>query len=374
MKILSDIADITDKHDLAVFDSEVSRLCRALGHPHRVAILRFLKERSACICGEIVEMLPVAQSTVSQHLKTLKEAGWVTGEIEGPRTCYCLHPGSLDRFRTLVTALTSTLEINMDNPDGIRAVVRDRYGKAVETAGCGCGGGTCCGGAADAADISQQIGYRLEDLNAVPAGSNLGLGCGNPFDAAQIQAGEVVLDLGSGAGLDCFLAVRAMGAGNAIGVDMTPQMIEKARSNAREAGITNVEFRLGEIEHLPVADNSVDVIISNCVINLSPDKPQVFREALRVLKPGGRMLVSDLVLRRPLSPQLKNSVEAYVGCVAGASKKEEYLQLMRDAGLADVKIVSENIYDIGLGDIGDDLNHEALEAVVSVKVRAVKPV
>ena len=130
-----------------------------------------------------------------------------------------------------------------------------------------------------------------------------------------------------------------MGAGKAIGVDMTPQMIEKARKNAREAGIDNVEFRLGEIEHLPIADNSVDVIISNCVINLSPDKPQVFREALRVLKPGGRMLVSDLVLRRPLSPELKNSVEAYVGCVSGASMKEDYLQLMRDAGFADVKIV-----------------------------------
>lgn len=262
----------------------------------------------------------------------------------------------------------------METSEDIRTVVRDRYAKAAVNRGSLCGGGSCCGGAQDVDAIAEQIGYKLEDLKNIPEGANLGLGCGNPLEYAQVKAGETVLDLGCGAGFDCFLAAREVrDEGQVIGVDMTPQMLEKARSNAVRAQCENTEFRLGEIEHLPVADNSVDVIISNCVINLSPDKPQVFREALRVLKPGGRMLVSDLVLRRPLSEKLKNSVEAYVGCVAGASMKEEYLSLMKEAGFKDVTVVDQNLYDVGLEVIEDDLRTEALEAVVSVKVRAIKP-
>ncbi|RPH96508.1 methyltransferase domain-containing protein [candidate division KSB1 bacterium] len=257
--------------------------------------------------------------------------------------------------------------------EDIRIVVRDRYGKAAEQGGMCCGTTSCCGGAMDVDAISKQIGYQAEDLANLPEGTNLGLGCGNPLEHANVKSGETVLDLGSGGGLDCFLAARAVGpSGHVIGVDMTPQMLAKARGNAVKTGFTNVDFRLGEIEHLPVADNSVDLIISNCVINLSPDKPQVFCEALRVLKPGGRMMVSDLVLRKPLSEKLKSSVEAYVGCVAGASLKEDYLALMRTAGFSSVEIVQEHTYDVGLDFVGKDLAEEAIAAVVSVKVRAVK--
>ena len=184
-----------------------------------------------------------------------------------------------------------------------------------------------------------------------------------------------MLDLGSGAGIDCFLAAREVGpTGHVIGVDMTPAMIERARANVARAGYPNVEFRLGEIEHLPVADASVDLVISNCVVNLSPDKPRVFREALRALKPGGRMLVSDLVLTRPLSPELQENVDLYVGCVAGASLREDYLAAMRDAGFVDVEVVGEGRYDVGLDTLPvDSPERAAFASVVSVKVRARKP-
>ena len=260
----------------------------------------------------------------------------------------------------------------METKESIRATVRDRYGKMAKGSDCGCGPG-CCSPAGSMEDIAVQIGYKKEDLAQIPEASNLGLGCGAPLEYAQAKPGEVVLDLGSGAGFDCFLAARSVGdTGRVIGVDMTPEMLEKARENAKTAGARNVEFRLGEIEHLPVADNSVDLIISNCVINLSPEKEQVFAEAFRVLKPGARMLVSDLVLRRELSPRLKSSVEAYVGCISGASRKEEYLAMMSKAGFRDVKIVDERVYDVGIDLLGEELSREALEAVTSVKVRAVK--
>ena len=183
-----------------------------------------------------------------------------------------------------------------------------------------------------------------------------------------------MLDLGSGAGIDCFLAAREAGpAGRAIGVDMTPAMIERARANAAKGGYSNVEFRLGEIEHLPVADASVDLIISNCVVNLSPDKPQVFREAHRVLKPGGRLMVSDLVLVRPLSPELQRSVDLYVGCVAGAALREQYLDFMRQAGFASVEVVKEGRYEVGADVLPPDSPERgAFEAVVSITVRARK--
>jgi len=189
-----------------------------------------------------------------------------------------------------------------------------------------------------------------------------------------VRPGEVVLDLGSGAGMDAFLAAREVGpAGRVIGVDMTPDMIERARANARAAGVRNVEFRLGEIERLPVADASVDLIISNCVINLSPDKPAVFAEAFRVLKPGGRMIVSDLVLKQPLSDDVRHSVEAYVGCVAGASLHTEYLELIRGAGFGDVQTVEERSYGDAELFGGYEWLRQAARSVVSAKVRAVKP-
>jgi SAM-dependent methyltransferase len=269
----------------------------------------------------------------------------------------------------------------------IRTVVREKYGRIAEgKPGCcgatateearqsSCGEVGCCG-VGDGEAVLAQIGYSAEQAAALPEGANLGLGCGNPLGYAALQPGEVVLDLGSGAGIDCFLAAREVGpTGRVIGVDMTPSMIEKARANAARSGAAQVEFRLGEIEHLPVADESVDAIISNCVINLSPDKPRVFRESFRVLKPGGRMLISDLVLTRPLPPEMKNDVDLYVGCVAGASLREEYLDLMREAGFADVEVVAQSGYSVGetLLEPGSP-RADAFHAVVSAKIRARKP-
>ncbi len=253
-----------------------------------------------------------------------------------------------------------------------RAVVREKYGAVAQGGNCGCG---CCGAEADDAAALSALGYTEEQRAAIPVGADLGLGCGNPLAHADLRPGETVLDLGSGGGIDCFLAAREVGAsGHVIGVDMTPAMVERARSNKAKVNATNVEFRLGEIEHLPVADASVDAIISNCVVNLSPDKPQVFRESLRVLKPGGRLVVSDLVLTRPLSDELRRNVDLYVGCVAGASRKEEYLQLMRDAGFREARIVEERGYAVGMENLPEGgPEREAFSAVVSVKVRAVRP-
>jgi len=228
---------------------------------------------------------------------------------------------------------------NSRRDDEIRKSVRENYAKRATSCQSGCGG-TCC--SESASPVSQAIGYSNDELRSIPQGADLGLGCGHPTALASLKAGEIVLDLGSGAGIDCFLAVDKVGeTGRAIGVDMTPEMIERARENARKEGIENVEFRLGEIEHLPVADASVDVVISNCVINLSPDKPQVFREAYRTLKRGGRLMVSDIVLRGELPTEVRESMEQYVGCVAGASQIDDYLGAIRDAGFRDVTIVKE---------------------------------
>ena len=269
----------------------------------------------------------------------------------------------------------------MNSTTTIRDTVREKYGKIAEgtAEGTGCCGSTkespCCGtGSGDVA--LKELGYTHEQAASIPEGANLGLGCGNPLAHANVKPGETVLDLGSGAGIDAFLAAREVGpSGRVIGVDMTPTMLSRARKNASKGGFSNVEFRLGEIESLPVADATVDVIISNCVINLSPEKPRVFAEALRTLKPGGRLLVSDLVLTKPLPESVRESVEAYVGCVAGASLKDEYLSLIREAGFADVEIVEERSYGPSaemLPDVVKEAN--AWDAVASVKVRAIKPV
>jgi arsenite methyltransferase len=251
----------------------------------------------------------------------------------------------------------------------VRSMVREKYGEIAEGRRSGCGCGCDCGG-----DVLLSIGYTDEQKAALPEGADLGLGCGNPLAHATLVPGETVLDLGSGAGVDCFLAAREAGpTGRVIGVDMTPAMLEKARANAAKGGYANVEFRLGEIEHLPVADASVDCIISNCVVNLSPDKPQVFREALRALKPGGRMVLSDLVLLRPLTEAQRGDVALYVGCVAGAAMKDAYLAMIREAGFAEVTVVEERAYTVGLDALPEGSpQRDAFAAVVSVKVRAHK--
>jgi len=231
----------------------------------------------------------------------------------------------------------------------IRKQVREGYAKIARKGKscCATASTSCCGGADLATTISKNIGYSDEELSAVPEGANLGLGCGNPVALASLKEGETVLDLGSGAGFDCFLAANKVGKrGRVIGVDMTPEMIDKARENARRGNYDNVEFRLGEIEHLPVADGGVDAIISNCVINLSPDKPQVFREAFRALKPGGRLMVSDIVLLKELPDSIRKSVAAYVGCISGALLKEDYLNTIKSAGFRQVKVVEETVFPI----------------------------
>jgi SAM-dependent methyltransferase len=270
----------------------------------------------------------------------------------------------------------------------IRKYVRERYAGIARQGGSCCGPkASCCG--EDAADTTgRKIGYSEEELKAVPQGANLGLGCGNPIALASLKEGETVLDLGSGAGFDCFLAAREVGPeGRAIGVDMTPEMVEKARENARKGGYGNVEFRLGEIEHLPTADNSVDAVISNCVINLSTAKGEVFAEAYRVLKPGGRIMISDLVLSRELPGPVARSLAAYAGCISGAIRKDEYLRLMEAAGFQGVQIVQESTFPVGEGDadaqarsIADAFDvpagvaREAAGAILSVRVFGEKPV
>jgi arsenite methyltransferase len=244
----------------------------------------------------------------------------------------------------------------------IKKAVRDRYGMIAKKAATCCSPLTsCCGSENSLEKIGKGIGYSTEDMNAVPEGANLGLGCGNPIALASLQEGETVVDLGSGAGFDCFLAAGAVGkTGQVIGVDMTHEMLDKARQNARKGNYQNVEFRLGEIENLPVADNVADIIISNCVINLSPDKKRVFQEAFRVLKPGGRLMVSDIVLLKSLPPALKDSIEAYVGCVAGAVQKDDYIGAINAAGFHDVKIVDETLFPVE-----DMMNYSAAKEVLA---------
>jgi arsenite methyltransferase len=231
----------------------------------------------------------------------------------------------------------------------IKNKVKEGYGRvAMENRPC-CGApSSCCGSSASIQTIGEMIGYSRDEMNQVPDGANLGLGCGNPVALASLKEGQTVLDLGSGAGFDCFLAAKAVGEqGRVIGVDMTPEMVKKAWENAKKGGYRNVEFRLGDIEYLPVVDNSVDVILSNCVINLSPNKPKVFSEAFRVLKPGGKLTLSDVVLLQPLPPALAGSAAAYLGCVAGASLKNDYLHMLAEVGFADVQVVGESPFYLG---------------------------
>jgi SAM-dependent methyltransferase len=247
-----------------------------------------------------------------------------------------------------------TTNVQSDN-DKIREMVRDGYAGIARNAG------SCCAGAStNAATIARRIGYTEADVQAIPEGANLGLGCGNPLALAGVQPGETVLDLGSGAGFDALLAAQAVGpAGRVIGVDMTPEMLARAEENAQRVGAQNVEFRRGYIEALPVEDGTVDVVISNCVINLSPDKPKVFREAFRVLRPEGRLAISDLVLTAPLPAGLLRSAESYVGCVSGAMLRGDYLAAIKGAGFSTVDVVAES----GFGGIVDLQSPEILAAL-----------
>jgi SAM-dependent methyltransferase len=252
------------------------------------------------------------------------------------------------------------------NPEAVREKVREGYGAIARQGGSCCGPAKSCCGGGNAEAVATAVGYDEAELAALPDGVNMGLSCGNPTAIAELQHGEVVLDLGSGGGFDVFIAARKIGpTGKAIGVDMTADMLAKARKNAitfkEKAGLENVEFRLGEIEHLPLADSSVDVIISNCVINLSPDKPQVWREMFRVLKPGGRVAVSDLALLQPIPPNVAEMVEALVGCIAGAILVKETERMAREAGLDNITLTEKQGYVEALTDWKDPLFKKVLE-------------
>ena len=265
--------------------------------------------------------------------------------------------------------------------DDIRKAVRDSYGEIARSgeAGCGCTPSSCCGDnlqqiqPLDASTVaSAKMGYSNEELASVPEGANLGLGCGNPQAIANLKPGEVVVDLGSGAGFDCFLAAKNVGeTGQVIGVDMTADMISRARENAEKGGYSNVGFRLGEIEHLPLADNSADVIISNCVINLSPDKPSVFRDSFRVLKPGGRMAVSDVVATAEMPDDVKADLALYSACVSGAAFIDDLTKMMSEAGFEQIRIKPKDESREFIREWAEGRNLE--DYVVSATIEAVKP-
>jgi SAM-dependent methyltransferase len=283
------------------------------------------------------------------------------------------------------------------DPEIVRQKVREGYGQIAVagslrgSSGGGCCGSTpnsCCSTSVDSEQLARHIGYSADELAALPEGANMGLSCGNPNALASLQPGEVVLDLGSGGGFDLFIAGKKVGpTGRAIGVDMTAEMLAKARKNAetyrQTTGLQNVEFRLGEIEHLPVADASIDAIISNCVINLSPDKPQVWREMSRVLKPGGRVAVSDLALLKPLPPAILEMVEALVGCVAGAVLVSETERMAKEAGLTDLVLKLKSDYIDGMVDWQDPLYQKIIanlppgtnpgQYITSLEITARKP-
>jgi SAM-dependent methyltransferase len=258
-----------------------------------------------------------------------------------------------------------------DKAEAVHAAVRDGYAQIAKKEASCCSGVSCCGSnAEDSTKLAQYVGYGAEELAALPEGANMGLSCGNPTALASLKPGEVVLDLGSGGGFDVFIAGRKVGAkGRAIGVDMTPEMLGKARKNIaayqERSGLDNVEFRLGEIEHLPLADGSVDALISNCVINLSPDKSQVWREIARVLKPGGRVAVSDLALLKPLPSAIVESVEALVGCVAGAVLVSDTERMAKDAGLTDIVLNPKSGYIDGMVDWQDPLYTKIIASLPS---------
>jgi len=270
----------------------------------------------------------------------------------------------------------------------IKGIVQERYSQiAKQNSSCCAKSESCCGSSDMAEHIGKTIGYGEEELRSVPENANLGLGCGNPVALASLREGEIVLDLGAGAGFDCFLAAKRVGdKGKVIGVDMTKEMVEKAKENARKGEYENVEFRLGEIENLPLETESVDVVISNCVINLSPDKRRVFQEAFRVLKPGGRLMVSDLVLLKDLPESIRESVQAYTGCIAGAMKRDGYIDLIENSGFQEVDVQGEEFFSLGLesedamakaiaeeADIPIEQLNEIARSVLSINIGAIKP-
>ncbi len=344
---------------------EQAKFFRALGNETRLTIIGFLLKNEHCAC-DFVNMSEKDQTTISRHLKILSEAGIVKTKRNGRNSIYSIKD---DEVRSRLVAMgieqqEECCERPSHEGDRIKEIVRSRYGKiATEGGSCGCGSG-CCGSDMTPIQISESLGYSKAELESVP-GSNLGLGCGNPHALGQIKRGETVLDLGSGAGMDAFLAAQKVGKeGKVIGIDLTDEMVKMARKNAEENGFTNVEFKLGDIEDLPLRDSSVDVILSNCVINLAPNKLKVFEEAFRVLRPGGRMYISDMVLLKDLTEDQRQDEDLISGCVGGAALRDDYLNMIESAGFRIDEVIEDE--DIG------KRQYRGLP-VESIKVTARKP-
>lgn len=371
---------------------QLASIFQALANPHRLALLEHL---SSCCrpgtrwqsqgqefanVGELAKGLDLAPSTVSHHLKEMVRAGLINTERQGKFVICWLEPEVLSELAGFFHERAqgpapAEREAKMENDQIIRQAVRERYSRVAEQAGskeataCSCcaGGGSC----ATLEQLGDTIGYSAEELSSVPQGANLGLGCGNPGAIAELKPGETVLDLGSGGGFDCFLAARQVGpSGRVIGVDMTPEMVAKGRENAAKMETRNVEFRLGEIEHLPVPDNSVDVIISNCVINLAPDKEPVYAEALRVLKPGGRLAISDVVAIKPLPVEMKQDLELWAGCAAGSLLKDELENLLARLGFREIRVEIEESSSSLVNSWAPDKSPE--QYLASGRIQAVK--
>jgi arsenite methyltransferase len=368
--------------DFIQTEIEIAKYAKALAHPARIAILNLLKARNACICGDIVDELPLAQSTVSQHLKELKSVGLIKGDIEGTKVCYCIDDQKWEQVQALWNDFFKHFNLGKMKTDvQLKEIVKQKYSeialqeKEVNQSSC-CGAGGC------STEVYNIMTDDYTDLLGYNPDADLGLGCGLPTQYAKIQKGNTVIDLGSGAGNDCFIAREEVGeSGKVIGIDFTTAMIEKARINAKKLGFTNVHFIQGDIEEMPVESNIADVVVSNCVLNLVPNKEEVIKEIYRVLKPGGHFSISDVVLIGELPENLQKDAEMYAGCVSGAIQKEEYLGFISNNGFTNVSVQKEKSIIIPDDILGKYLDNAELEAfkhgntgIFSVTVYAEKPV
>ena len=316
---------------------------KALGDETRLRIVGFLLKNDHCAC-DFSDIKNKDQTTISRHLKVLTEAGIVKHKKNGRNLVYSIKDNGI-RTRLLTMGIKEQddcCDSSSLSDERVKEIVKGKYSKIATEGGSCCSGSGCCGGETqNPIQISADLGYSEAELKVVPS-SNLGLGCGNPGALGSIKEGDTVLDLGSGAGMDAFLAANRVGkSGKVIGVDFTERMVKKARQNAKQSGFANVEFRHGDIEDLPVKSSSVDVVLSNCVINLVPDKSKAFKEAFRVLRPGGRMYISDMVLLSELTEEQRADEDLISGCVSGAVLKDEYLEIMKSAGFHIEKAIDD---------------------------------
>lgn len=331
-----------ENKELTTEQEQVARFAKALSHPIRVAILQMLASQECCYHGDMSEVLPIAKSTLSQHLNELKDAGLIQGTISLPTVKYCINKENWIRARQLFSSMfidVDRQEACMTN-EAKKELVKQRYSQLAlnsdELKG------KCCCGTNPAHPTKKIYTIMSEDysrLKGYEADADLGVGCGLPTQFAAIKAGDIVLDLGSGAGNDCFIARSETGeTGKVIGVDFSPQMIAKARRNAIKRGFTNIEFIEGDIEDIPLPDNSVDVVVSNCVLNLLPEKNKVFKEIYRVLKKGGHFCISDVVLNGVFPKEFTDNASMYAGCIASAIQREDYLGEIVKANFNDIKV------------------------------------